>query len=73
MNDICEVWSLPWHVLQKSLARGIRAHEDAEGEANLSTACGTAYFRNVEAQRVTVSAASWLSRAQRRGVSLPFR
>ena len=23
MNDICEMWSLPWHALQRNLASGI--------------------------------------------------
>jgi hypothetical protein len=73
MNDICEIWSLPWHVLQKNLARGIRSHEDAEGEANRSIAHGTAHFRDAKARHATVSAGSWLSRAQRRGAPLTFR
>jgi hypothetical protein len=73
MNDICERWSLPWHVLQKNLASGIRAHENAEAEANRGIARGTARFRDVEAQHATASTASWLSRAQRRGASLPLR
>jgi hypothetical protein len=33
MNDIYELWSLPWHVLQKSLAGGIRAHGDSQSAA----------------------------------------
>ena len=73
MNDIYEIWSLPWHVLQKTLARGIHAHEDAECEEDRSIARGTAHFRDVNARHATVSAGSWLSRAQGRGASLQVR
>ncbi len=27
MNESCEVWSLPWHVLQRNLARNLGAVE----------------------------------------------
>jgi hypothetical protein len=33
MNDIYEIWSLPWHALQKNLAKGIGAQEAAGGSA----------------------------------------
>jgi hypothetical protein len=63
MNDICELWSLPWHVLQKSLAKGM---------SNRGVVRGAETFRDIKAQSATVSAGSWLSRAQGRGTSLRF-
>jgi hypothetical protein len=58
MTDVVrENWSLPWHRLQKNLAREIRA--DAAG--------GFASGRNaLQAQRIAHTASSWLGRARRR-------
>jgi len=57
MDMIRENWSLPWHRLQKSLARQIRV--DAAG--------GFAPGRNAPPQqRIAPSASSWLGRARRR-------
>jgi hypothetical protein len=56
-----ENWSLPWHRLQKNLAREIRA--DAAG--------GFAAGRNAQqAQRIAHTASSWLVRARRPGADL---
>jgi hypothetical protein len=63
MNDIYELWSLPWHVLQRSLAGGIRAHDDSQSAAKRGLVRGAAHFREVNAQG---SAGSWLGRAQHR-------
>ena len=60
MNDICEIWNLPWQALQKDLARGLGA--DAFGRA---AAADEPYKPNA-----TVSAISWLSRARLRVVPL---
>jgi hypothetical protein len=56
MNDTCEMWSLPWHALQRNLARGIGA--DAVGHS-------AATLKGANVPSVAVSANSWLSRAKR--------
>ena len=57
MNDICELWSLPWHALQKNLALGLG--DDARGSA-----APVAPLKTVKAQCVAASTSSWLRRAQ---------
>lgn len=57
MNDICQMWSLPWHDLQRNLASGIAG--DVLGSSALS-------LKAVHVQGVAASANSWLRRAQRR-------
>jgi hypothetical protein len=52
-----ENWSLPWHRLQKNLARDIHA------EAAFGVAPGA---NALDAQRLAHAASSWLGRAQRR-------
>ena len=67
MNHSCEMWSRPWHALQKDLAEGI----NVPGTANAG--------RIAEAQSIvkvrgfTVSANSWLSRIQLRTPAAPAR
>jgi hypothetical protein len=55
MNHSCEMWSRPWHALQKSLAEGISGHFRA-----------TEVQGTVKDRGYTVSANSWLSRVQLR-------
>jgi hypothetical protein len=56
MNDICELWSLPWHALQRDLAMGLA------GEA---ARLAVPALRAVKVQRaVAVSTSSWQSRAR---------
>jgi hypothetical protein len=57
MNDICELWNLPWHALQKSLANGL-GEERVDGSI---PAIGS-----VCAQSAAVAALSWLGRARLR-------
>ncbi len=57
MSDICELWNLPWHALQKSLAYG------KGGEAAPPP---TATLRAVNIQIGAVGADSWLGRARLR-------
>ena len=54
MNDICEMWSLPWHALQRSLALGVAPDASASST------------KAVNVPSVANPANSWLSRAQRR-------
>jgi hypothetical protein len=57
MNDLGEMWSLPWQALQKNLVEGIR------GEILGSSA---PFLRAPSVQGVAVPTDSWLSRARRR-------
>jgi hypothetical protein len=63
MNDIVELWSLPWHALQRDLALGLA------GEA------ATPAVPALKAVRLeivlAVSANSWMSRARRQAAPLP--
>ena len=73
MNHSCEMWSRPWHALQKNLAEGISGHL-FESYASLLRASNmpgaVRAVRIAEAQGMvkvrgfTVSANSWLSRIQ---------
>jgi hypothetical protein len=64
MNDICEMWSLPWHALHKSLALGLAGA--AVGP------CGAA-LKPPNVHGVALSANSWLSRVRRPQARLPVR
>ncbi len=57
MNDICEMWHLPWHALQKDLA--LELNVDA-----LRPMPHTA--KSVSVQSATVAAVTWLGRARQR-------
>lgn len=62
MNDISELWSLPWHALQHSLAHGF----GAEGPVGAPPNSGIAAVRVVAAP-----ASSWLARARRVTTQVP--
>jgi hypothetical protein len=51
MNDICEMWSLPWHALQKNLALGLSGDAAARAVTAPRTAPG---------HGTAMSANSWL-------------
>jgi hypothetical protein len=73
MNDIYEIWSLPWHELQKSLAGGMGALGAAEGANPRSAAAqrNAAGTRDVGGRRNAAGFAdSWLKRARGRGAPL---
>jgi hypothetical protein len=55
MNDICEIWSLPWHALQRKLALALV--RSAVGHS-------TSSLKFLSVQSVALSANSWLSRAR---------
>jgi hypothetical protein len=57
MSDICDMWSLPWHALQKNLASGKGAEAAAHPAVTL---------RAVNMQIGAVAADSWLGRARLR-------
>jgi hypothetical protein len=62
MNDIFELWSLPWHALQRDLALGLA------GETLLSVPVPKA----VKGPSAAAGAAhSWLSRALRQSAPPP--
>jgi hypothetical protein len=60
MNDNCEVWSLPWHALQRNLALGLGAHAATRSAAPLTA---------VNVQSASVGANTWLTRARRRAAA----
>jgi hypothetical protein len=53
MNDILELWSLPWHVLQRSLAKSFSAQTAVSAPVN--SKCSN--------ERPAGAPASWLVRA----------
>ena len=57
MNDTCEMWSLPWHALQRNLALGLG------GDAIIYSA---ATVKAVNVQSAAIPANSWLGRARLR-------
>jgi len=63
MNDVCEIWSLPWHGLQKSLANAIAA----QASASRGAARKFAHSKSDEMQGAAFSGTSWLGRALLRG------
>ena len=82
MNHSREMWSRPWHALQKNLAQGISGHllESSASLLKASNMLGIAGAgRFAEAQGMvkvrgyTVSANSWLSRIQLRTPVVPAR
>jgi hypothetical protein len=54
MNDMFEIWSLPWHALQRRLAKGVGAADAATVTANPLGA---------GARAAMAPASSWLARA----------
>ena len=62
MNDTCEMWSLPWHALQRNLALALG------GEAIVHSAVTV---QAVTVQSAAVGANSWLGRALLRVTPLP--
>ena len=56
MNDTGEMWSLPWHTLQRDLARGLDGHAPAHAGAVIKAV----------AVQSSMSAGSWMGRARLR-------
>jgi hypothetical protein len=54
MNDVFEIWSLPWHALQRRLAKGVGAALAANATTNP---------RDAGARVAVAPASSWLVRA----------
>jgi len=54
MNDMFEIWSLPWHALQRRLAKGVGAEAAANATTNPP---------NAGARVAAAPASSWLTRA----------
>ena len=82
MNHSCEMWSRPWHALQKNLAEGISGHlleAPVPVLKALNVPSAAHAGRIAEAQSIvkvrgfTVSANSWLSRIQLRTPAAPAR
>ncbi len=64
MNDTCEMWSLPWHALQRNLALGLGGDAPAHAGATIKA---------VNVQSATAYASSWLGRARLRVAPLPHQ
>ena len=62
MNDTGEMWSLPWHALQRNLALGMGGDTPAHAGSTIKA---------VTVQSATVYANSWLGRARLRVAPLP--
>jgi hypothetical protein len=61
MSDTCEMWSLPWHALQRNLAMSL------DGKAVVYSAVTV---KAVNVQSATVGTNSWLGRARLRATPL---
>ena len=55
MNDTCELWSLPWHALQRNLSLTLGGYAIAHPALSANT---------VNVQSAAVDANSWLGRAR---------
>jgi hypothetical protein len=54
MSDMFEIWSLPWHAMQRRLAKGVGAEAAARTATNP---------RDAGARVAAAPASSWLARA----------
>jgi hypothetical protein len=71
MNDLFEVWSLPWHDLQRRLAKGPGpAASDATTNA---AADATANPQCAGSRNAAAPAGNWLARAERRSDAMKAR
>ena len=68
MNDTCEMWSLPWHALQRNLALGLSGGVTA-ADATIKAVGAT--IKSVNVQGTSAYANSWLGRARLRVAPLP--
>lgn len=68
MHDTCEMWSLPWHALQRNLALGLGGDASA---ANVPVKAVGATIRAVNVQSTAMHSNSWLGRARLRVAPLP--
>jgi len=64
MNDILELWSVPWHALQKNLAEAFDAGVAVDGVGT-----SIAALQSADAQKA--GAGSWLGRAHNRMIQVP--
>jgi hypothetical protein len=69
MNEVSEMWSLPWHALQRNLAQSMGG--SAMGHAGAAPRTVNAFeavstLKVIHVESAAVSANSWLRRAQRR-------
>jgi hypothetical protein len=64
MNDTCEMWSLPWHALQRNLALGLSGGASVHYGTSIKATGATVKAVNV--QSTAAYANSWLGRARLR-------
>jgi hypothetical protein len=71
MNDMAEVWSLPWHELQRRLAEG--PGPAAPHAITNAAVHATANPRCAGSRNVGAPAGNWLTRAERRADAMKAR
>jgi hypothetical protein len=72
MNEVSEMWSLPWHDLQRNLAQNLGGNSIGHAAATLravDTLEVVSTLKGVHVESVGVSSNSWLRRAQRRAAA----
>jgi hypothetical protein len=72
MNEVSEMWSLPWHALQRNLAENLSG--SVIGHAAATPPAVNAFkvvstLKVVRVENGAVSTNSWLRRAQRRAAA----
>jgi hypothetical protein len=72
MNDTYEMWSLPWHALQRNLALGLGGDASAHAGGAIKTV-NVPSAKTVNVQSATAYANSWLGRARLRVAPLPHQ
>ena len=69
MNEVSEMWSLPWHDLQRNLAENLGGNAISYATATsraVNAFEGVSTLKGVHVESVAICANSWLRRAQRR-------
>jgi hypothetical protein len=72
MNEVSEMWSLPWHDLQRNLAQNMGGNAIGHATATLravDTLKVVSPLKGVHVESLAVSSNSWLRRAQRRAAA----
>jgi hypothetical protein len=72
MNEVSEMWSQPWHALQRNLAENLGGNAIGHATATLRAVNAlevVSTLKGVHIESGAVSANSWLRRAQRRAAA----
>ncbi len=63
MNDVCQNWNMPWHAVQRNIAKRIGTESTVGGDSGRLNAIPVSHHRGAP----SVAVSSWLGRP-RRGV-----